>query len=236
MTKTGDDTSGLKRMRGRWEALAKEDPRWSIVIREDSRDPEQFLAGGRWEARRILEWTGPDLQRDRMLEIGCGVGRMLAGFAPHFGRVDGIDISPEMIARGREADHSDNVFLTVGSGADLAPFDDHSVDFVVSFLVFQHIPAQEVIGSYLEEISRVLTPSGKAVLQFDTRPYRPGERLLFKLPDPLLPRARRRFIRRYRLPPERPAQLAEKAGLTIAEQRDRGTEMHLVLAEPARPE
>lgn len=37
----------------------------------------------------------------RILEIGCGTGRMTVPLSKVFGRVDSVDIGPEMIARAR---------------------------------------------------------------------------------------------------------------------------------------
>src|SRR5919201_3434483 len=115
--------------------------------------------------RRCAAWAGEDIGDARMIEIGCGLGRMLVHFAPHFERVDGVDIAPEMIEGARQADLPPNVHLTVTSGSDLAPFAESAFDFAFSFQVFQHIPDEAVIASYLREFRRVLRPGGRAVAQ-----------------------------------------------------------------------
>jgi hypothetical protein len=68
-------------------------------------------------------------------------------------------------------------------------------------------------------------------VQFDSRPYRPVERLVLALPDAALPRTRRRYIRRYRLPAHRSAALAALAGLRVADERGCATAEHLLLLE-----
>ena len=193
-----------------------------------------FFARGREVVEAVLAWVGEGLQRGRMLEIGCGVGRLLGHFAEHFEQVDGVDIAPEMIERARALDLPANVRLGTVSGRDLAPYGKDELDFVFSFLVFQHIPDSEVIAGYMSEIRRVLKEGGRAVIQFDTRPATLVGRLAFSLPDPVLPRTRRRFIRRYRRSPEAVIALAREAGLTVEEERGAGTALHFLLLRPGR--
>jgi ubiquinone/menaquinone biosynthesis C-methylase UbiE len=119
-------------------------------------------------------------------------------------------------------------FSTIG-GTDLKQFENDTFDLVYSYIVFQHIPEEAVIESYLREISRVLKPGGRAALQFDTRPEGALVKLYKSLPDSLLPRPHRRFIRRYRRRPERLQILMEGAGLTIADEQGRRTAEHFFL-------
>jgi len=73
--------------------------------------------------------------------------------------VIGVDVSPEMITRARAAGIPRTRFLAV-SGGDLAGVDASSVDFVLSFAVFQHVPDKNAIRRYIEETARVLRPGG----------------------------------------------------------------------------
>ena len=95
----------------------------------------------------------------RMLEIGCGIGRMTRPLAEVFGEVHAVDVSAEMIRQARENLRDlPNVRLFETSGEDLAPFDDQSFDFAYSFIVFQHVPDKETIISNLREVHRTLKP------------------------------------------------------------------------------
>ena len=100
----------------------------------------------------------------RVLEIGCGVGRLFEGYSERFEEVWGIDISPTMIKLGQEKCPAEATWL-VGDGATLAGVADHSIDHVVSYEVFQHIPSLEVIASYFAEIDRVLVDGGTFQVQ-----------------------------------------------------------------------
>lgn len=225
------DAAALERMRERWGAFAREDPRHYVAANRDDWDADAFYAMGRDLAGELLAWAGP-IERERVLEIGCGAGRMLAAFAPHFARVDGVDISPEMLAEARPHMPA-NVHLHATGGADLGAIEDRSVDLVVSVQVFQHIPERAVIAAYLGETARLLKPGGRAQLHFDSRGPSRVRDLFLRLPDPLLPRDRRRYIRRYPVPAGWPAEAAAAAGLVILEERLAGTDEHLVMLERA---
>ena len=191
-------------------------------------EASEFYREGAKLAQAALDWAG-EVSPSRMLEIGCGAGRMLVHFAPRFDRVDGIDIAPEMIETAKRANLPDNVHLALSSGTDLREFEDACFGFVFCQVVFQHIPDREVVASYLCEVARVLAPAGKAVMQFDTRPQRLLRTLVMKLPDPILPRQWRRFIRRYPVPREWLSAQLRATGLEVLDERNPGTDNHLVL-------
>lgn len=196
---------------------------------------EAFLAEGASIVEEILAVVGTWIPSNRALEIGCGMGRLLIPLAEHFAHVDGVDISPEMIEAARGLGMPANVSVMVGTGSDLVPLPNDSYDLVLSQHVFQHIPDQRVVAGYLNEIARVLEPDGLAWLYFDTRPVTPPVRVLQTLPDSILPRTRRRFIRRYRLAPRRLHELVAAAELSVVEEQGKGSEMHVLGLRRFRP-
>lgn len=111
---------------------------------------------------------GLEPRRMRMLEVGCGCGRMTRALAASFAEVHGVDVSGEMIGLARRnLAGLENVFLYKNNGADLAGLADGSFDFAFSFIVFQHIPSVDVIESYLREVHRCLKPG--AVFKFQVQ-------------------------------------------------------------------
>lgn len=99
----------------------------------------------------------------RVLDVGTGPGRVplaIAHAAPGL-RVEGLDLSPEMVGHARrnavEAGLGDSVSFTVGDVADL-PYDDASFDLVVSTMS-QHHWRDAAAG--LRELRRVLRPGGQ---------------------------------------------------------------------------
>ncbi len=211
----------------RWEAFAERgalcyiDPTLGRGVSAD-----EFIEGGRAVVERGLDWAGPLPAHDRALEIGCGVGRNTTHLARHFAHLDGVDVSPTMVRFARDYGLPSNVALHVLSGRDLVAFEDRSFAFVFSHLVFQHITDDAVIQAYLHEIARVMRPGGIAVLQFDTRRASAVTALVQKLPDALLPRIRRRGIRRHRRPAAQIRAFAAAAGLTLEAERSADTAEH----------
>lgn len=109
------------------------------------------------------------------LEIGFGGGRLLAAASRHFNKVIGVDIhdSFDSVRRLLSAEGVQNFELLKGDGKKL-PVPDASIDFVYSFIVFQHLPFVSVLQNYLAEIHRVLKPGSPAILYFGYLPFRRG--------------------------------------------------------------
>jgi SAM-dependent methyltransferase len=100
-----------------------------------------------------------DPQDKVALEIGCGIGRIARWMAADFGEYIGVDVSPEMIRKANSYAIPRATFHAV-SGADLRAVPAGSVDFVLSFAVFQHIPDKAAILNYFAETARVLRHGG----------------------------------------------------------------------------
>jgi SAM-dependent methyltransferase len=206
-------------MRSAWDQRARTDPFSSIEASRQDWTGEEFFAHGREMAEWTMRWLGDGVERGRMLEVGCGIGRTAVPFGQFFERVEGVDVSPRMIDRAIERGLPENVRLQTTDGESLAPFEDASFDFVFSEHVFQHIADKAVIGRYLREVARALSPGSVALLQFDTRPVDLGTRLYGLVPDRLLRHDRRRYMRRYRRDPAWIRESAEAAGLAAESER-----------------
>jgi ubiquinone/menaquinone biosynthesis C-methylase UbiE len=95
-----------------------------------------------------------------VLEIGCGIGRIMQHLAGRYREIHGIDISAEMVERGaRRLAHLPNVRFHHGNGYDLEPFADGSIDLAYSAFVLQHMP-KTIAYNYFLEVWRVLRPDG----------------------------------------------------------------------------
>jgi SAM-dependent methyltransferase len=211
----------------RWERFAREDPLHYIdPVAARGKSIEQFVASGEPLVASALDWAAPLPGRERALEIGCGVGRFTTALGSRFARVDGVDVSETMIALAGSIGMPANVRLHVGSGHDLAGLPSGAFDLAFSHLVFQHIAERSAIASYLHELARVLTPGGVAAVQFDTRPRSAAATVLHALPDPLLPRLRRRGARRHRLAPAELRAWVADAGLELTDERDPDSAEH----------
>ncbi|MCZ7590056.1 MAG: methyltransferase domain-containing protein [Gaiella sp.] len=100
---------------------------------------------------------------ERVLDLGSGAGTdslVAAQMVGDGGRVTGIDMTPEMVAKARGAAAElgvANVEFLEGE-AERLPFEDASFDVVISNGVIDLIPDKDVVFS---ELHRVLTPGGR---------------------------------------------------------------------------
>ena len=102
------------------------------------------------------------------LEIGYGGGRLLSAASTIFKSVVGIDILNE------KSVNMTKKFLEITNRKNFKLFDeketekieDESVDFVYSFIVFQHFSSIEYFHKYMSLIKRVLKPGGTANIFF----------------------------------------------------------------------
>jgi SAM-dependent methyltransferase len=163
-----------ERMRRDWNERARQDAEHFVYTRNPNADGADFSSSGRANYDQLVRPYLPMLlngvaPRDcRVLEIGCGIGRMTRWIAESFGEVHGIDVSPTMVGQARErlAEYP-NVVVHTGSGFDLRPFPDAYFDLVFSYIVFQHIPSAAVVRNYVHEAARVLKPMGAFKFQLN---------------------------------------------------------------------
>lgn len=165
MTGTDSDPELLAKMQREWDERARENARYYVNCAEQDWSDEAFLQSGQSNvAREVLTdmgniCQGRDPKRMRVLEIGCGVGRVTHALADVFGEVYGVDVSGEMIRQAKTAlSARRNVRLFQNNGKDLAILGNVRFDFAFSYIVFQHIPSRAVIESYVCEVRRLLRP------------------------------------------------------------------------------
>jgi ubiquinone/menaquinone biosynthesis C-methylase UbiE len=91
----------------------------------------------------------------RVLDLGCGEGRLAARLAETGAEVTGLDSSREALARARKA-HPDLELATPSADGTL-PFADSSFDALVCVNVLQHVADTQLL---LSETRRVLVPAG----------------------------------------------------------------------------
>ena len=176
MTKAFEAT--VKSMRETWNSLANKNAKHYIASGRLTWTETDFFASGEYDTAKhldpVLMRLGFNPQGKKLLEIGCGVGRMSFSLARRFGEVNALDISPEMIRRAieyKEEFGALNVHFCLGSGKDLAGFRADEFDCCFSYIVFQHIPNIDLIFDYVREIGRVLRPGGMFLFQVNGYPH-----------------------------------------------------------------
>ncbi len=122
-------------------------------------------------AATLRPWTGDEI----VLDVGCGRGLMLVGAARRLttGHAVGIDLwreedqsenSPEALeANARAEGVADRIRIDTGDARQL-PYPNASFDVVLSHWVIHNLPEEADRRKALDEILRVLRPSGVLVL------------------------------------------------------------------------
>jgi 2-polyprenyl-3-methyl-5-hydroxy-6-metoxy-1,4-benzoquinol methylase len=110
-------------------------------------------------AMEFLEKVNMIKKKDRVLEIGCGIGTVVYNLAQKGYDVLGTDISNESIDYGKKK--YPGVKLDV-QAAEQLPYCSGSFDVVLSFDLFEHIGQSDI---HLDEVFRVLRPGGYYLFQ-----------------------------------------------------------------------
>jgi len=97
----------------------------------------------------------------RILDLGCGNGRLYEMFKDKIVGYCGIDISEKLIEIAKS--RYPGVRFRVGDALNL-PFSDNIFDRVFGIAIFHHIPSKELRLQFLLEAKRVLKPKGQLIL------------------------------------------------------------------------
>ena len=177
-----------------WSAYGREEAFFSVLTdprylkeRLGVDDLAAFYASGEAEADRVAE----TLRRNRVepdpswrvLELGCGVGRVSAALARRYAGFRGVDISAEHLALARrhfaESGEMTGEFQLLSE----ALRDERPFDFFFSIIVLQHNPPP-IIRRLLDVFLAQVRPGGCAYFQvpahlhgyrFSTSTYLAGE-------------------------------------------------------------
>ncbi len=124
------------------------------LIAEDYERSRNFI----WDIEKISTYLE---QNDKILDIGCGSGRMVKILKDKNIDYVGIDISEALIKIARKR-YPNNNFM-VDDGLSLS-FPDCTFDKIFCIRTFHHIPSFVLRTRFLSEIARVLKPNGLLVI------------------------------------------------------------------------
>jgi len=166
----------LDKMKRDWDERARRNPRYYVVnCREDWSEEEFFESGDESVAQLILNdminvCQGRQPGQMRVLEVGCGAGRVTRALAKVFGEVHAVDVSGEMVKLARRAVAGlGNVHVYQNNGRDLGVLGDLTFDFAFSSCVFHHIPSKALIEDYIREVGARLKPG--SLFKFEVQGY-----------------------------------------------------------------
>ena len=116
--------------------------------------------------RPIADWMKGRRQREVLgLDVGCGTGRLLAflhGAWPGM-RLTGVDLSAPYLEEARRLIGRTARVKLLEAAAETLPFDDASLDLVVSSFLLHELP-RKIRAEALAEMARVVKPGGLVVI------------------------------------------------------------------------
>ena len=154
-----------------WEKWGRQDPYFGVITYERFRTKHldeaalaEFFQSGDVHVQCVLQsckaYVGQDFSPRRVLDFGCGVGRLVIPFAALAERVTGVDVSPGMLeeaTRNCEERSLTNVELLL-SDDDLSRVQGQ-FDLVHSAITLQHIEVAR--GRHLfKRLLDLLAPEG----------------------------------------------------------------------------
>jgi len=155
-----------------WDDLALVDPFWAVLAADDKRgggwEPTEFFATGEADIEEMLATAaqlGLPSRRERVLDFGCGVGRLTRALARRFDEAVGIDVSERMLEHARRL-NADTPNVTFASSDEPPP---EPFDLVVANLVLQHLPSRALARVYITRLIEAARPDGLVVFQLPTR-------------------------------------------------------------------
>jgi SAM-dependent methyltransferase len=162
----------LSELKSNWNRLGKSDPFWAILSDPSKRNrqwkSDVFFATGEAEVQKILsdlDRLKRPLQFIRVLDFGCGVGRLARHFLNRFAHYTGVDISPSMIRQARRWNrHLKKAIFQLNDRAELSLFESNTFDLIYCNLVLQHMDPQ-YSRKYIEEFVRIVKPEGLILFQ-----------------------------------------------------------------------
>ncbi|MBC7942582.1 MAG: class I SAM-dependent methyltransferase [Chitinophagaceae bacterium] len=225
------DSAGLQALLAHteetWNRLGLEEPHWSVISAECFKQAtveafkDEFFASGAGNVATFIAFlarNGVDPARfKRVLEYGCGLGRVTRHLAERFPEVVGCDISPSHLRQAGQYLQDcglKNVELQrIRSIADVdGPID---LDAIVCLIVLQHNPPP-AMAAILEKLLRRLRPGGVAYFQVPTHAVGYG----FKVDEYLAHGIGSDHIEMHYLPQRRIFQIARDAGCDVLEVRE----------------
>lgn len=210
-----------------WTRLGEQEPHWSVISAERFRQDQlgqhraEFYASGRGDVDTFLAFLArnevdPGSLR-RVLEYGCGIGRVTRFLSERFAEVVACDISPSHLEQARlylqESGRGNVEFLRIRGIADIGSAVD--LDAVFCVIVLQHNPPPTIVA-ILERLLARLRPGGVAYFQVPTHTVD----YAFHLDDYMAHRLESGHIEMHCVPQRRIFRIARDSGCDVLEVRE----------------
>jgi len=154
-----------------WQRWGEQNPYYAVLSDDKylkanltSDSLQEFFASGERHIERVYDSIRTRIRREfqpaRVLDFGCGTGRLVVPFAMRADSVVGIDVSPAMLNEARANCAERGIVNAQLLNLDeIDSLQESSFDLLHSFIVFQHIPIAR--GEFLlEKLISLLAEGG----------------------------------------------------------------------------
>lgn len=126
-----------------------------------NRIADHFSSTRKFIGKDLMPLLNYSSSGDKILDLGCGNGRLFGALQGKKINYTGVDFSGELIKRAIENFPNGNFQVT-----DILnlPFPENYFNKIYCIAVLHHIPSRELRKKVLEEIKRVLKPKGLLIL------------------------------------------------------------------------
>ncbi len=146
-----------------WDLLASSMDSARVAAAGPSKDEEEFRRSAATTIANLRELANIQ-QSDRVLEVGCGVGRIGEALSPHCLIWTGADVSTKMLGYASERLKGlANVRLVQLRRVGLSEFENGAFDVVYFTNMLMHVDAMDQ-WQYAKDSFRVLRPGGRIFL------------------------------------------------------------------------
>ncbi len=135
---------------------------YSTQVNVDAADAQKLARTNLPWARRLIRRTIPADRGIRLVDLGCGYGRLLLGLkSMGYTNCMGIDGSESQLSVSRQLGLDSLILDDIGTFLRATP--DQSFDVVTAIDLLEHLEKSELIKT-LDQILRILRPNGRLVV------------------------------------------------------------------------
>ncbi len=143
-----------------WQERAKSDENYSSVIDPNDKSGLKAAYMKIVHEKAMKSFIKEISPGEKVLDFGCGIGRILEYDFLLNADYYGVDISPNMIKNARQKwQNRPHTTFYVYDGITL-PFESETFDYILSTWVFQHIIEDNKLKQLIAELAKLLRPEG----------------------------------------------------------------------------
>lgn len=156
---TPDGVDPIAETAALFDRLAEQAPEAAVAFY--SFGDRQALAAATAELVAVIRAWAPPAGR-RVIDYGCGIGRVALALADEAADMLGIDLSAGMVAAARARSDGKRVRFEQGNGRDLSGIADRSADLVIAGDIWPFLvtAGPATVDHMVAEVARVLAPGG----------------------------------------------------------------------------